>query len=313
MTPVEQGRATMRREDNDSWDLLTGVGTTATGIAAARALASKGADSLISDPFARPLVEALGVDYYLKMADGELEGEETDSFDLSVMADGIAVRTQFFDEFFLNATGTGLRQAVILASGLDTRAYRMQWPAGTTVFELDQPEVIDFKSRTLADMKATPTARLHSIGIDLRLDWPSALLTHGFDTSRPTAWIAEGLHGYLPAEAQDRFLDTITDLSATASRIAIDWHPDLNITSNDRSREVSRSERQRSNGVDIKDPSDMIYLGPRNNIGDYLRAQGWQIQTHTAEQRFAANNMTFHHDDAAAGLLRAHYTVATLG
>ena len=108
-------------------------------------------------------------------------------------------------------------------------------------------------------------------------------------------------------------MDTITDLSATASRIAIDWHPDLNITSNARSREVSQSERQRSNGVDIKDPSEMIYLGPRNNIGDYLRTRGWQIQTHTAEQRFAANNMAFHHDDAAAGLLRAHYTVATLG
>lgn len=256
----------MQREDDDSWDLLTGVGTTATGIAAARALASRRPDALISDPFARPLVEALGVDYYLKMADGELHGEGTDSFDLEVMADGMAIRTQFFDGVFLDATSAGLRQAVTLASGLDTRPYRMRWPAGTTVFELDQPEVIDFKVATLADMKATPTAPLHSIGIDLRLDWPSALLTHGFDTSLPTAWIAEGLHGYLSAEAQDRLLDTITDLSAPNSRIAIDWHPDVNITSNARSREVSQSERQRSNGVDIKDPSDMIYLGPRNNI-----------------------------------------------
>ena len=302
----------MQREDDDSWDLLTGVGTTATGIAAARALASRRPDPLISDPFARPLVKALGVDYYLKMADGELRGEDTDSFDLEVMADGVAVRTQFFDEFFLDATETGLRQAVILASGLDTRAYRMHWPADTTVFELDQPEVIDFKVRTLADMKATPTAHLHSIGIDLRSDWPSALLAHGFDTGQPTAWIAEGLHGYLAADAQDRLLDTITGLSAPNSRIAVDWHPDLNITSNARSREVSRCERQRSNGVDIKDPSDMIYLGPRNNIGDYLRVRGWQVQTHTAEQRFAANKMAFHHDDAAAGLLRAHYTSATL-
>jgi methyltransferase (TIGR00027 family) len=303
----------MRREDNDSWDLLTGVGTTATGIAAARALASMRTDSLISDPFARPLVEALGVDYYLKMADGELRGDGADSFDLEVMADGMAIRTQFFDEFFLEATGAGLRQAVILASGLDTRAYRMSWPAGTTVFELDQPAVIDFKVATLADMKVTPATHLHSIGIDLRLDWPSALRTHGFDISLPTAWIAEGLHGYLSAESQDQFLDTITDLSAPASRIAIDWHPDLNITSNARSREVSQAERQRSDGVDIKDPSDMIYLGARNNINEYLRAQGWEIQTHTAEQRFATNNMTFHQDDAAAGLLRAHYTVAALG
>ena len=109
----------MRREDDDSWNRPTGVGTTATGIAAARALASTRADSLISDPFARPLVEALGVDYYLKMADGELDGEDADAFDLSVMADGMAIRTQFFDEFFLDATGAGLRQAVI-------------WPLGWT-------------------------------------------------------------------------------------------------------------------------------------------------------------------------------------
>ena len=109
--------------------------------------------------------------------------------------------------------------------------------------------------RTLAAMKATPTAtQLHSIGIDLRLDWAAALRTQGFDTGLPTAWIAEGLHGYLPANAQDRFLDTITDLSAPASRIAIDWHPDLNITSNARSREVSQSERQRSNGGTSKTP-----------------------------------------------------------
>jgi methyltransferase (TIGR00027 family) len=302
----------MTRDEHDSWNLLTGVGTTATGIAAARALATRRPGALICDPFARPLVEALGVDYYLKMADGELDGTADSTLDPDKVADGVAIRTQFFDEFLLEAAAAGLRQAVILACGLDARPHRLPWPADTVVYELDQPEVIAFKVRTLADMGAAPAATLHSIGIDLRQDWPAALHEHGFDDDRPTAWIAEGLLGYLTADAQDLLCDTITELSAPASRMALDWHPDLTITNSDRSRQVSRAERERSHGVDIQDISDMIYLGPRNDVGDYLNGRGWQTETHTAQQRFVANDKDFHGDEALAGLLRAHYSVATL-
>src|SRR6202000_933978 len=136
-----------------------------------------------------------------------------------------AVRTKFFDEFFLDATNAGIRQAVILASGLDARAYRLPWPDGTMVYEIDQPQVIEFKSRALAELGAAPHSARKAVAVDLRDDWPSALLQAGFDPDQPSAWSAEGLLGYLPPEAQDRLLDTITALSAPGSRIATESKP----------------------------------------------------------------------------------------
>jgi O-methyltransferase involved in polyketide biosynthesis len=115
----------MPRSDDDSWDLLTGVGTTATGIAAARALASKRPHEIINDPFARPLVQALGSDYYLRMADGDLDTTGNDTLNVNLVPDGMAIRTQFSGEFFSDAMGWGLRQAVILACGLDARPLQL--------------------------------------------------------------------------------------------------------------------------------------------------------------------------------------------
>ena len=109
---------------------------------------------------------------------------------------------------------------MILASGLDARAYRLDWPTGTTVFEIDQPQVIELKTATLAGLGAEPTADLRAVPIDLRHDWPTALRHAGFDADQPTAWIAEGLLAFLPPEAQDRLLDNVTTLSAKGSRLA---------------------------------------------------------------------------------------------
>src|ERR1700742_2457880 len=196
------------RYEGDTWDLASSVGATATMVAAARAMATRADRPLINDPFAEPLVKAVGVDLLSRLASGELDAAElNDVHDgatgsagaMSRMADNMAVRTKFFDEFFLAATNAGIKQAVILASGLDARAYRLQWPAGTVVYEVDQPQVIEFKSRTLADLGA--------VAVDLRDDWPAALRSAGFDPALPTAWSAEGLLGYLPPEAQDRLLD----------------------------------------------------------------------------------------------------------
>ena len=131
-----------------------------------------------------------------------------------------AVRTHFFDAHFAGAVAAGIRQVVILASGLDSRAYRLDWPAGTTVYEIDQPKVLEYKSATLAAHGATPSADRHEVAIDLRQDWPAALIAAGFDPKAPTAWLAEGLLMYLPAEAQDRLFTQITELSAPGSRVA---------------------------------------------------------------------------------------------
>src|SRR5271168_2586374 len=217
---------TSGRTDGDSWGPGSSVGATATMVAAGRALASQGPDALLHDPLADPLVRAVGLAPFIRMIDGESTVEDDPLLRREALNEQITVRTRFFDDFFTAATDAGIRQAVILASGLDTRAYRMHWPEGMVVYEIDQPQVIDFKTRTLADLGAAPTADRRPIGIDLRNDWPTALRQHGFDVSQPTAWIAEGLLVYLPPEAQDRLFDSIAALSPPGSRVATEHFPD---------------------------------------------------------------------------------------
>ena len=283
----------MARTDNDTWDLASSVGATATMVAAARAMASTADDALIDDPFAEPLVRAVGVDFFTRLVTGELRPEDLDSDSESVgmqrMTDNMAVRTKFFDEFFLSATEGGIRQAVILASGLDSRAYRLAWPAGTTVYEIDQPDVIEFKTRTLAELGAEPTAERRTVAMDLRYDWPSALIEEGFDPNQPTAWSAEGLLGYLPPNAQDRLLDTITELSAPGSRVAVESVPNIDPADHEKAieRMQAASERWREHGFDL-DFAELVYLGDRNEAAAYLGDHGWQLSRQSVQELFAA-------------------------
>ena len=296
----------MARTDNDTWDLASSVGATATMVAAARAMASKADDALIDDPFAEPLVRAVGVDFFTRLVTGELRPEDLDSDSESVgmqrMTDNMAVRTKFFDEFFLSATEGGIHQAVILASGLDSRAYRLAWPAGTTVYEIDQPDVIEFKTRTLAELGAEPTAERRTVAMDLRYNWPSALIEEGFDPNQPTAWSAEGLLGYLPPDAQDRLLDSITDLSAPGSRVAVESVP--NIDPSDHEKAIERmqaaSERWRDHGFDL-DFAELVYLGDRNEAAAYLGDHGWQLNRQGVKDLFAANGLPPLDDDEDVG------------
>jgi methyltransferase (TIGR00027 family) len=286
----------MARTDNDSWDLASSVGATATMVAAARAMATTADDPLINDPFAEPLVRAVGVDFFTRLVTGDLRPEDLDSDSESVgmqrMTDNMAVRTKFFDEFFLSATGGGIRQAVILASGLDSRAYRLAWPAGTTVYEIDQPDVIEFKTRTLAELGAEPTAKRRAVAMDLRYDWPSALIEEGFDPNQPTAWSAEGLLGYLPPDAQDRLLDTITELSTPGSRVAVESVPNIDPSDHEKAIERMReaSERWREHGFDL-DFAELVYMGDRNEAASYLGDHGWELDRHSASELFAANGL----------------------
>jgi methyltransferase (TIGR00027 family) len=284
------------RFDGDTWDLATSVGATATMVAAARAMASTADHPLINDPFAGPLVRAVGVDFFTRLVTGDLRPEDLDSDSESVgmqrMTDSMAVRTKFFDEFFLSATEGGIRQAVILASGLDSRAYRLAWPAGTTVYEIDQPEVIEFKTRTLAELGVEPTAKRRTVAMDLRYDWPSALIEEGFDPNQPTAWSAEGLLGYLPPDAQDRLLDTITELSAPGSQMAVESVPNIDPSDHEKAIERMRqaSERWRDHGFDL-DFAELVYLGDRNEAATYLGDHGWQLTRNSVKDLFAANDL----------------------
>lgn len=288
----------MVRTDDDTWDLASSVGATATMVAAARAMASKADRPLINDPFAEPLVRAVGLELFTKLATGELSPADLEDDDdgaaggVQRMTDNMAVRTKFFDEFFIDATEAGIKQAVILASGLDARAYRLPWPDGTMVYEIDQPQVIEFKSRTLAELGVRPTAHRRAVAVDLREDWPAALRAAGFDAAQPSAWSAEGLLGYLPPEAQDRLLDTITELSAPGSRIATESGPTRDKDHEERVKDRMQtvSQRWRKHGLDL-DMTQLVYFGERNEASPYLSDRGWQMSGNTIRELFAANGL----------------------
>lgn len=296
------------RTQRDSWDLASSVGATATFVAARRALASRGPEVLIDDRFAEPLVRAVGHDFFTRLLDGEITWDDT-SFSEQQVREQIAVRTRFFDDFFLDATAAGLRQTVILAAGLDARAYRLPWPAGTVVFEIDQPKVIEFKTTTLAGLGAAPTSEWRAVGIDLRDDWPTALRASSFDIDQPTAWIAEGLLMYLPPEAQNRLLDNITVLSVPGSRIATEQLPDMSTFTDDRSR--AWRQRWRQYGLDI-DGAELVWDGERSDVGEYLGSNGWQVSIHTAHELYGANGFEFPGDEAVASFGSFDYLMAEM-
>jgi methyltransferase (TIGR00027 family) len=305
------------RTDDDSWDLASSVGATATMVAAARAIASRAEHPLIDDPFAEPLVRAVGVDLLTRLAAGDVTpselGAEAEQ-GMQRMADNMAVRTMFFDDFFLDAAEAGIKQAVILASGLDSRAYRLPWPAGTMVFEIDQPEVITFKSRTLAELGARPTTGRRAVAVDLREDWPTALKEAGFDPALPTAWSAEGLLGYLPPDAQDRLLDTITALSATGSWFATESTPALASADHEliRARMQKSADQWREHGFDL-DLAELIYLGDRNEAEAYLIDHGWQMTGSTIRELFDAHKLPPVDDEEMGRFGDTRYVAGTLG
>jgi methyltransferase (TIGR00027 family) len=285
----------MPRHDDDTWDLVSSVGATASVVAAQRALATRRPDPLIVDPFAEPLVDALGVDYFARYARGELEPADPTSapYDIRAVNDSMAIRTRYFDDFFVAAMAAGIRQAVILASGLDSRAYRLPWPAGTTVFEIDQPRVIEFKTRTIAALGATAPVEHRPLGVDLRHDWPVALRAAGFDHTQPTAWIAEGLLIYLPPQAQDKLFDDIIGLSAAGSRLGTE---DVASISAEQLTEISaRMQSMRAlsaqSGPDSGpaiDVAELWYAGERAEASAYLSRRGWSTVRSRTSDLFVA-------------------------
>jgi methyltransferase (TIGR00027 family) len=214
------------RTADDSWDIATSVGATAVMVALARAAETASADPLIRDQFAEPLVSTPELAGVREQVAAWWAGDPDDEVDFAVGAQQMinyqAVRTHFFDAYFAEATEAGIRQVVILAAGLDSRAYRLAWPDDTVVYEVDLPKVLDYKAHTLARHGAEPTADRRAVSVDLRHDWPQALRDAGFVATHPTAWLAEGLLPFLPADAQEAMFASIDQLSGPGSRAAVE-------------------------------------------------------------------------------------------
>jgi methyltransferase (TIGR00027 family) len=280
MTDLDASLPPSSRSAGDSWAITELVGATALGVAASRAAETAGSNPLIRDEFARILVSSAGP-AWARLADPQLawlDGDEDGRRAHRVGIDYQAVRTHFFDEYFDNAAEAGIRQVVILAAGLDSRAYRLSWPDGTMVYEIDQPKVLEYKTDILRQHGATPTASRRPVPVDLRDDWPGALAAAGFDRTRPTAWLAEGLLPYLPSDAQDRLFEMFTALSAPGSQVAIEA---FGMNSRSNSQRWLRMRERLDLDVNVQ---ALTYHEPdRSDAAQWLADHGWQV--HTVDNR----------------------------
>ncbi|WP_343574269.1 class I SAM-dependent methyltransferase [Mycobacterium sp.] len=297
----------MARTDDDSWEITESVGSTALGVAAARAAETVSENPLIQDPFAQVFLDAAGPGMWSLTSDPKLSTALTDlepdvGAYRQVMVDFMAVRTKWFDELFLDAVSSGVRQVVILASGLDSRSWRLPWPDGTTVYELDQAKVLDFKSGALARHGAQPAARLVSVPVDLRDDWPKALQDAGFDASVATMWSAEGLLRYLPAAAQDLLFERIDSLSAPGSRLATNGPSKNAVNPELLARQRAQSTRFRAAaaqvlGAEIPDVEELWYPEERAELVDWLDEHGWEATAIGMADLLAEHGRTVPADD----------------
>jgi methyltransferase (TIGR00027 family) len=284
----------MARTVDDSWDIATSVGATAVMVALARAAETASADPLIRDQFAEPLVstpELSGVrEQVTAWWTPEPDDPDGGAADSQQMINYQAVRTHFFDAYFADAVAAGIRQVVILAAGLDSRAYRLDWPAGTAVYEIDLPKVLEYKAETLAGHGATPIADRRPVPVDLRHDWPQALRDAGFDASLPTAWLAEGLLPFLPAAAQEAMFTSIDSLSGSGSRLAVEnFGVDAEKRQEAQEKWAELRAKREARGQDTSfNPFDLWFEDEgRPDCGDWFAAHGWTTRTVNAREEAA--------------------------
>jgi methyltransferase (TIGR00027 family) len=269
-------------------DAPRGVGQTAIGVARIRARESERADRLFHDPYAeafvtaaqgavakqrtpadeRPLADGLTPPNGLTSPDGPAPPDERTSLG-EIFQERVVIRTRFFDDYLIASAAAGCRQVVLLAVGMDTRGYRLEWPAGTQLFEIDQPDVLAFKDAVLNRQGAVPRCHLAALAADLRENWAGVLLDSGFRATEQTAWLAEGLLIYLTAEEAGHLLTATTGLSAPGSRIAFEYNDTSDGSPVSRARTLPGMSRITS----------LWKGGLGSATPDWLTRHGWQVQT----------------------------------
>jgi methyltransferase (TIGR00027 family) len=271
-------------------------------VASARAAETRSENPLIKDPFAQVFLDAVGDGVWNWHSAPQLppeliEAEPELPLQMQSMVGYMASRTAFFDQFFLDATAAGVRQAVILAAGLDSRAWRLPWqrgePDGVTVYELDQPRVLQFKESTLREHGAEPACNRIAVPVDLRQDWPAALRRAGFDPAAPSAWSAEGLMPYLPAAAQELLFDRVQQLTVPGSRVAVEALGPRFLDPEFRARRRERMERIRALMAklqpdrEIPRTDELWYFEEREDVGHWFRRHGWDVTVTPSDELMA--------------------------
>jgi methyltransferase (TIGR00027 family) len=271
----------MARTEGDSWDITESVGQTALGVAWSRSQEAASACPLFTDPYAQLFIDA-AIQRGWQVPPKYMQER------IRSIGDYAASRTKWFDEYFIAAGANGIDQAVILAAGLDARAWRLPWLADTVVYEIDQPKVLEFKAEVLARHEAQPSvSRYVAIAADLRQDWPKALLAAGFDPAVPTAWAAEGLLPYLPSDAQDLLFERIHKLSARYSRVAVESFGADFFNSDylaNRREQMRRLREEAGDSADAGDVQDLWFVEERTDVAAWLTDHCWDVTSVSAAE-----------------------------
>jgi methyltransferase (TIGR00027 family) len=255
-------------------DSLSRVGETAIGAAMMRADESTRADRLFDDPYAAAFVAAV--------PDAFTEGPEPGDPEITAIVEAfrahMAVRTRFYDDYLRTACDQRCQQVVLLAAGLDTRAFRLHWRDGVRFFEIDLPEVLSFKDVVLTEQHATPRCTRITVSIDLRDEWPMALIDAGFDVDLPSAWTAEGLLAYLSDDEAVRLLTCVSHLSSPDSHLALET-----------ARVADDATLSHARDLPALDQITTMWKGGlQQDATDWLEQHGWRVEKHDRQALSAA-------------------------
>jgi methyltransferase (TIGR00027 family) len=284
------------RTENDTWDITTSVGSTALFVAAARALEAQKRDPAAVDPYAEVFCRAVG-GFWADLLDGTASEHPLTTEFGNDFVNFQGVRTRYFDTYFRAAAADGVRQVVLLAAGLDSRAYRLDWPNGTVVFELDQPQVLQFKREVLDRHGAVPAAERREVAVDLRNDWPRALRENGFDPAKPSAWIAEGLLIYLPATARHQLFTGIDALAAPGSHAAIEDKLAMDSEAFEAAREEERIK------ADGRPYFELVYNEQHEPAERWFGNRGWRAVATPLEECLRSLGRPVPAPDSQAGTM----------
>ena len=249
----------------------SGVWATAVGVARVRAQETERENALFRDPLAQAFATAGG----LWPSSAPLPDDGAARRRRLAVSFSIVIRTRFLDDLLRRASASGVRQVVLLGAGMDGRAFRLDWPPGTRLFEVDTAVPLDFKASVLRQERAVARCERITVAVDLRDDWPAALAAAGHDQALPTVWIAEGLLIYLPEDAVDLLLARISAQSAAGSHMGLTLG----------SRGVI--ERFGADAGPGSAASLWISEMPDDPVG-WLAGHGWEAHTHTLRECAAA-------------------------
>lgn len=292
------------RTENDTWDIQTSVGSTALFVAAARALEAQKPNPAAVDPYAEVFCRAVGGEWADLLDGGAPEHPlKTEFGEHFVNFQG--VRTRYFDTYFEAAAAAGVRQIVLLAAGLDSRGYRLPWPDETVVFELDQPQVLEFKREVLTGHGDAPTAKRMEVPVDLRNDWPQALRDSGFDASKPSAWIAEGLLIYLPATAQHQLFAGIDSLAASGSHLAVEEAVPLDANVFEAKREEERAAGDEDTFFNL------VYNEQHAPAHEWFGSRGWWAVATPLPYQLRALGRPVPGPDSEAGVMTGNISLVS--